>query len=346
MPFKIMAAGIKFRNNHQLILNLLDPYDNIQNHKSGFEWGRTNMKNITTKQFQQLTDHQIVWDLLVENYGAGVKAPFFEYALTSAWLDKRFLHLNRIWFDGEKAVAAVFYEDPYTNVYFSLKAGYEELAEEMVEYAEKFMPGSSREKMFIFHQEQQELIRAAEKMGYRRDHTDEAYEIEFDQSELNDPLPEGFHFVDPKHVDIVELARCTWKGFDHEGDKGPFEHWDVEDKGAYWSPQKAYLDIESSALAPPPHSTHELNVIIANEKEEYVCFSGMWWVPENKLAYMEPLCTIPEYRHMGLAAAALSEHYRRMKKLGAECMTGGGNQFYKNIGYNKKVISYGYKKHF
>ena len=24
-------------------------------------------------------------------------------------------------------------------------------------------------------------------------------------------------------------------------------------------------------------------------------FPGMWWTPQNKLAYMEPLCTIPKY---------------------------------------------------
>ena len=50
----------------------------------------------------------------------------------------------------------------------------------------------------------------------------------------------------------------------------------------------------------------------------------------TKQFYMEPLCTIPEYRHMGLAAAALSENYHRMKALGAIHMTGGSNPFYKN----------------
>ena len=73
----------------------------------------------------------------------------------------------------------------------------------------------------------------------------------------------------------------------------------------------------------------ELGVIIADEQGEYACCAGMWWTPQNKLAYMEPLCTIPEYRNRGLAAAALSEMYRKMKKLGATHMTGGDNEFYK-----------------
>jgi len=66
----------------------------------------------------------------------------------------------------------------------------------------------------------------------------------------------------------------------------------------------------------------------------------MWWTPENHLAYMEPLCTVPEYRYRGLASAALSELYRRMKPLGATHMTGGGNPFYRKIGPAKEEYSF------
>lgn len=52
---------------------------------------------------------------------------------------------------------------------------------------------------------------------------------------------------------------------------------------------------------------------------------------------MEPLCTIPEYRHKGLASAALTEMYRRTKALGATHMTGGSDGFYKKIGYLSAV---------
>ena len=53
------------------------------------------------------------------------------------------------------------------------------------------------------------------------------------------------------------------------------------------------------------------------------------------LTHMEPLCTAPEHRRKGLAAAALTVHYRRMKALGATHMTGGGDPFYEKIGYGK-----------
>ena len=60
-------------------------------------------------------------------------------------------------------------------------------------------------------------------------------------------------------------------------------------------------------------------------------------VPENALAYMEPLCTHPDHRRKGLAAAALSRHYHRMKALGATHMTGGGDPFYEKLGYGKGI---------
>lgn len=303
-----------------------------------------NMKNITTKQFQPLADNQLVWDLLVKNYEEnGVAAPFFEYALTSTWLDKRYLYLNRLWFDGDKTVGFVFYEDPCTEIHFSLNCGYEELADEMIGYAEKCMPGNDDDKTLIFEPNQKTLMEVAKKHGYRQNYVDEGYVIDFEVAELKYSLPKGFHFVKPNEVDPLKLAICTWKGFNHE-DKGPFENWEAEDPGTYWNPQKAYQNVVGKIMAPPPHCTYEYDVIIANDNNDYVCYAGMWWVPENKLAYMEPLCTIPEYRHRGLAAAALSEHYHRMKELGAEVMTGGGNAFYKKIGYNRKTLIYGWKK--
>ena len=75
---------------------------------------------ITTKQFQKETDLNPVWDFMVEIYdrekGGGVAAPFFEYALYSSWMDKTYLHLDRLWFDGRKIVGFVFHESPVTDV--------------------------------------------------------------------------------------------------------------------------------------------------------------------------------------------------------------------------------------
>lgn len=59
---------------------------------------------------------------------------------------------------------------------------------------------------------------------------------------------------------------------------------------------------------------------------------------------MEPLCTVPSHQHKGLAAAALSRHDEVMRELGAEILTGGGNEFYKKIGYQKVHVRLHMKK--
>jgi len=295
---------------------------------------------ITTKNFQILSDNQLAWDLLIRNYAPcfakGMPAPFFEYALSSSWMDTSLTYLNRFWLEDGKPVGFVYYESPVTHVFFSLLDGYAFLADEMVAYADSTMPGKPGEKELVFFPGQTALMEAAKKLGYAEAYAYDDMLLDFSKTKLSRPLPEGYHFVEAEDVDPVKLGACTWKGFNHE-DKGPFENWDGEDPGTDWNPVKSYRGIISSMMAPPPHSTYEYEVIIADEAGEYVCYSGMCWVRENKLAYMEPLCTVPQHRHKGLAEAALTRHYQRMGALGAAYMTGGGDPFYKKIGYTEAV---------
>lgn len=303
--------------------------------------------NIKTKQFQILTDINLVWNFMTDIYDPyfanGVAAPFFEYALTSKWMDKEYLHLNRLWMAGDIVVGFVFTEAVVTSVFFNLRPGYEGLADEMVEYAQNSFPDLGGERELVIFSGQEALIRAAEKEGYKVSYENADFLFDFRKSGLSYDLPEGFHFVDPFKCDLLKLAKCTWNGFNAE-ELGPFKNWNIPDSEIPWNPHKAYTGVVNCAVAPPPHATHEYNVIIADENEDYVCFSGMWWVPENKLAYMEPLCTVPEYRRRGLAAAALTQHYRRLKVLGAEYMTGGGDDFYRKVGYGEGIHWLHWKK--
>lgn len=285
------------------------------------------MKSITTRQFSVLADcgriYQFMLDIYEKDWRNGVPAPFFEYAFSSFayWMDITYSFKNRIWEDNGKIVAFCFYESPMTDIYFSLKPGYEELASEMIAYADKHMPIKDGKRQLVLFGGQEALIKAAMQQGYCQ--VWQTTDMQFDFEEVLDyPLPEGFHFVNPEEFDIDKGNKCCWKGFDHEQSEGPWDHQ---------YEQAGYL------LKVAPHATSELAVAIADEEGEYACYAGMWWTPENKLAYMEPLCTIPEYRNRGLASAALSELYRRTKKLGATHMTGGENEFYKKIGYKPAV---------
>lgn len=187
------------------------------------------------------------------------------------------------------------------------------------------MPREKGKQRMVLFAGQKALEEAVQEAGYQK--TDGYNHMVYDfQTPLEFPLPKGYRFVRPEELDPKKAAECFWKGFDHEAEEGPF-HGDGED---------------TLRVMLAPHATPCYAVAIAGEgEEEYACFAGMWWTPENDLAYMEPLCTVPEHRHKGLAAAALSELYRRMKPLGATHMTGGANPFYRKIGY-KPCIECGY----
>ena len=275
---------------------------------------------ITTKQFQKFTDLNLVWDFLVDIYEQkkdnGVAAPFFEHAIKASWVDSSYSYLDRLWFDGDKVVAFVFYEAPVTDIYFNVRPGYEFLADELIDYAITTMPDFDNEQQFVLFGGQDYLKHAAEKRGYKQvfEYDDLVFDFE---NELNYELPEGYHFVEPKDFDVVKLSKLCWYGFGH-GDEGEFKDYDKYDNSLDWTPAKSHKDIVGDFMAPSPHSTGKYAIVIADRDEEYVCFSGMWWIPENKLA-----------------AAALTKHYRRMKALGATHMTGGGDPFYAKIGYGK-----------
>ena len=304
------------------------------------------MKNITTRQYQILKDHMAIYEFMLEIYERdwrnGVPAPFLEYALSSTWMDKSYSYLNRIWFDGDKIVAYVFNESPVTDIYFSLRPGYEALAPEMIAYAEEYMPNFENKRQFVLFKSQKALVEAARAAGYKivYEFTDMQYDY---KKPLDYKLPEGYRFVPPEEVDTFKQCECCWKGFNHEADKGPWKvEQDIQVEGSKWTPANALKN--SYQVANAPHLIKGYDVIIEDEKGEYVCYAGMWWIPENHLAYMEPLCTVPEHRHKGLAAAALSELYRRMKPLGATHMTGGDNPFYAKIGYEPMEVWTYWKK--
>ena len=285
------------------------------------------MRNITKRPFMILSDCPAIYEFMVDVYDRtwknGVPAPFFEYALSSDWSNKSFTHRNMIWEEDGKIVGFCFYESTIGRNYFSLRPGYEELAPEMVEYSINNMAYKDGSVVFIIFRGQDAIMEAAENEGFiiKENQMDKVFDF---KNTLDYKLPEGFFFAE-NPLDVGKVLKCCWKGFNHEAKEGP---WDED------------LECGLHLLA-SPHATPQYPVAVENREGEYVCYAGMWWTPKNKLAYMEPLCTIPEYRGMGLAAAALSEMYRHTKALGATHMTGGSNPFYTKIGY-EEVIEWTY----
>ena len=269
---------------------------------------------IRTKQFQILTDIGLAWKLMTDVYNHeetnGPAAPFFEYAIISSWLDKDYLRLNRFWLDGDLPVAFVFYEAPVTSTYFVLRPGYEFLAGEMIGYAETAWPEFDEPRELNLLSGQKTLIEEAEKRGYTVEYEESDLIFDFRKGKLDYPLPEGYHFVNARASDPLKSAKCLWDGFNSE-ERGECVDWEIPKKAGGLSPHELYQNVLCASIAPSPHATYDYTVIIADANEDYVCFSGMWW----------------------------------MRGLGAEIMTGGGNDFYRKIGYQDEHRWLHMKKH-
>lgn len=282
------------------------------------------MKNIVKRQYRELCDFPKVYDFMVKNYTIDCKngsyAPFFEYSLATPWFDNFQNHRFAIWEDNGEVAAFCWCESRLGQVFFNLSEGYEFLIPQMIEHANERLRADDGKLQLMVYASQKALLEEAQKQGYKEVWREECGILDFTKKKLDVPLPEGYVFEDSDKIDMQKLTDMCWRGFDNEGEPVGGVERDYH-------------------LIAAPHATPELDVLIKTLDGEYVCFAGMWWVPENKLAYLEPLCTVPEYRHKGLASAALSELQRRTSELGATYMTGGDNECYSKIGFEKELIT-------
>ena len=126
-----------------------------------------------SRAFRVLGDCDKVYQFMVSIYERdrrnGIEASFFEYAYVSfsCWMDITYSYKNRIWEDNGEIVAFCFYESPITEIYFCLKPRYEELASEMIAYADKNMihKGEVCHGKFINRPERQRKDTADDRTG-------------------------------------------------------------------------------------------------------------------------------------------------------------------------------------
>jgi len=94
-----------------------------------------------------------------------------------------------------------------------------------------------------------------------------------------------------------------------------------------------------------PNFRRSLNIIVEAPNGDFASYCGMWYEPHNKIAYVEPVATDPDYRRMGLGTAAVLEGIRRCGELGATvAYVGAERTFYLNMGFKKLYNIYQWTK--
>lgn len=248
------------------------------------------------------------------------------------------LDLTRIGIAEENGqiLGVVHFESNHAEVRMEIRPGFEYIKVNLLDYAEaNGFQGMSRSRKKLFRAVYiPEFDTEFEKIVSARGHQKwaefgEPHSItHLDQPIPSSALPNGFKLQSlADENDLHKINKVLWRGFNHPGEP-PVE------------------EIEGRRLVQQsPNFRHDLTIVAVAPDGDYASYCGMYYVPQNQVAYLEPLATDPKYRRRGLARAAILEGLRRVQALGAEvCWVGSGLPVYTATGFEIKFTIYPWAK--
>ncbi len=280
-----------------------------------------NNHKVKFRRYCMVTDFQKVYALCARcgniHESNGMSASFWEYAQIFGAFKYEYSHRIGLWEDNGKLVAVATYEISLGETYFTVDPDYLFLSEELINYAEKEFKDEEGNLDLCFSSKQTVMRDTAEKLGFikRSEYPEKIFR--FENGTLDYKLPEGFRFFDNncETIDYVKLDTCLHYGFNHDDEPDGDTDFRIH-------------------MHVTPNYNPLLPVIVIDESNgEYVGYANAFVEKECEYAYLEPLCTQPKYRKMGIAAAIISEMIKRVLPLGAKYITGGSSDFYTSIGY-------------
>jgi predicted N-acetyltransferase YhbS len=85
-----------------------------------------------------------------------------------------------------------------------------------------------------------------------------------------------------------------------------------------------------------PNYRLDTTIVAEAPNGDFAAFAGLWFDPVNRICYVEPVATDPDYRRMGLGTAAVLEGIRRCGELGATvAYVGSERKFYLAMGFKR-----------
>ncbi|MCJ7434649.1 MAG: GNAT family N-acetyltransferase [Anaerolineales bacterium] len=238
---------------------------------------------------------QVNWHLVRWDYWRWhVNANIFHLKLEDA------IHL---WETEDGALVAILNPDSPGEAFFQIHPRHYTkcLVSEMLDVAEENL--SVNRSLQIWAHEQDELLQQALiQRGYKKQTTTEHQRWQTLDHEIpNLSLPKGYK-LDIIHADSDLPARswASWRAFHPDEQDDKYQGWEW-----YFNVQRAPLyrrDLDLVAIAPTG---------------EVASFTTVWWDESTKTGIFEPVGTVPEHQHKGLAKALMTEGLKRLKQLGA-----------------------------
>jgi len=251
--------------------------------------------------------------------------PIWEYAYTHPLFNEDSVTRIGIWEDAGTIVAVTLYESRLGEAFFQTHPAYEHLKPEMLKFAEQYLTGTTDQgkrylKAYLnegdsaFEQVVRSWVYEKEPASHRP----------MSQFVIPDPfplirLPDRFRIKSlTDDNDLAKIDRVLWRGFNHPGEPPPDG---LKDR---------------KKMQSGPHFRKDLTIVVEAPNTAFVAFSGLWFDPVNRLGYVEPVATDPDYRNLGLGTAAVLEGIRRCGELGATiAYVGSDMPFYLTMGFKK-----------
>ena len=288
---------------------------------------------IKNRKYNHESDYQKVNQLLydsfvIDKYVNWIQ-PRWEYMHYHPILNKEDYKLFKVWLDNDELVAVIHHEHRVGQAFLQVKDGYDYLKEEMIIHAENNLVGQKEGKKYLdFYCKEFDkvTINLLKQRGYTRIKEDSPWLIvtKLDPNEAQLPnLSDEFELIGlDKENNLAQVDRVLWPGFNHESEPDG----DLTDRKLMQSPE---------------NFNKYLNVVIKEKSSgNYVSYSGSWYDPNNKVGYIEPVATDPDFRKKGLGKVAVLECVKRLKTLGAKTVyVESGIPFYLRIGF-KPVFKY------
>lgn len=295
--------------------------------------------SIVVRYYEGFEDFLAVSAFLVNNFQPGNRdgnwlQPTWEYMHTHPYLDEEALSRIGIWEDGAEIVAVAHYEHRLGEAFFELHPSYGYLKQEMLDFAEKHLFGlTDLGGKFLnvyandFDSAFEALLKSRRYERYeKRDRPMASFSIPSPFPGV--AVPEGFRLKSlAEDNDLKKIHRVLWRGFDHPGE--PPEDG-IEDR---------------KKMQSGPNFRRDLTIVVEAPDGSFASFCGMWFESTNKISYIEPVATDPDYRRRGLGKAAVLEGIRRCGALGATvAFVGSAMRFYLDMGFEKLFTAHCWKK--
>lgn len=270
-------------------------------------------------------DYQRLHDFLVEIKSTEYTYARFDWMMTNwDYLEDQYLERIGIWEEEGKIVGAVLFDHSLDVLFLMVLPGYEYLYQEMYRYANEHMVKEDNPKFLIYVKDNNTKLQKLLKENGMIATEEKDMVAVFD---LSDEIPKrnlkkGFRITSlEEHRNYEQYMKCLFKGFGHEesGEIFSFTQESLENcRKAY---ERSNVDLS-------------LKISVEDEAGNYVAHVGMWYDKNSEIALVEPVCTIPECRKMGLGKEAIYEGLRRVKEMGAKiAVVGSSQQFYYSLGF-------------